>query len=267
MSCWRLKKKNDIVTTNKVNIEGFLSWFYLHFFYLINKKTWNANYIADIAEFMFPDEEQAREQQLERESAERANYVAYDNIPMGLTHYKDRLFITVPRRRPGIPATLNTISSKSTAHSSPSLRAYPNYRTNELLPNGSSDPNRLVSVYRTRIDACNRLWFIDTGMLEYPSELLSWYNMVFLSNSSFWKRCPSTGSTTHNLGNGSRNRRRYQAVPDTKFNRWDGQRTARYYGGRGSQQLWRCLRLHSRFGTISTLCLWVSNMNLKKKNI
>lgn len=128
--------------------------------------------IAENDEFQFPDEDQARDQQLESESAQNANYVAYNNVPMGVTHYKDRLFVTVPRRRPGIPATLNTISSKSTAHTSPSYRAYPNYRTNELGSNLDADPNRLVSVYRTRIDACNRLWFIDTGMLEYPSEML-----------------------------------------------------------------------------------------------
>lgn len=142
----------------------------------------NRHLFSDMDEFLFPDEDQAREQRQERESADRANYVAYNNIPMGVTHYKDRLFVTVPRRRPGIPATLNTISSKSTVHSSPSYRAYPNYRTNELHANGSADTNRLVSVYRTRIDDCNRLWFIDTGMLEYPSELINSKNKTNFLN-------------------------------------------------------------------------------------
>lgn len=117
----------------------------------------------------FPDDEQETELRSERQSALAANYVAYNNVPMGVTHYRGRLFITVPRRRPGVPATLNFISTKSTARSSPSLRAFPSYRVNELHPQLMADPNRLISVYRTRVDACNRLWFIDTGMLEYPS--------------------------------------------------------------------------------------------------
>lgn len=121
-----------------------------------------------VANIQFPDEDQIRDQQQERLSAERAHYVPENNVIMGVTHYKGRLFVTAPRRRPGVPATLNVLSTKSTAHTSPSLRAYPNYRTNELHADFSPDPNRLVSVYRTRIDACNRLWFIDTGLLEYP---------------------------------------------------------------------------------------------------
>lgn len=102
---------------------------------------------------------------------------------MGLTHYRDKLFITVPRRRPGVPATLNYVSIKHAASSSPSLRAYPSYRVNELNPSPPAPTNSLVSVYRTRVDACNRLWFIDTGLLEYPSkcypEIQNYFEPVF----------------------------------------------------------------------------------------
>jgi hypothetical protein len=31
----------------------------------------------------------------------------------------------------------------------------------------------IISVYRTRVDACDRLWFVDTGLLEYPSQYLT----------------------------------------------------------------------------------------------
>lgn len=122
---------------------------------------------------------------------------------MGTTHFKGRLFVTVPRRRPGIPSTLNYILTKSTRGSSPSFRSFPDFETNELhvndlslfvgscelrcilnpsiqcifsfffsQPNLSPDPKRIVSVYRTRVDECNRLWFVDTGLLEYPSKYL-----------------------------------------------------------------------------------------------
>uniref|UniRef100_A0A182S4V5 Yellow protein n=1 Tax=Anopheles funestus TaxID=62324 RepID=A0A182S4V5_ANOFN len=102
--------------------------------------------------------------------AENETFHAYDNIPMGASHHKNRLFITIPRRRPGVPATLNVIdlSKVTRGDRSPPLKAYPTYPINELQPQYAPDLRRLVSVYRTRVDACERLWFVDTGMLEYP---------------------------------------------------------------------------------------------------
>lgn len=54
---------------------------------------------------------------------------------MGATHYKDRIFLTVPRRRIGVPSTLNFIHTKSTKGTSPSLRAFPNVEMNQLHVN------------------------------------------------------------------------------------------------------------------------------------
>lgn len=118
----------------------------------------------------FVDEDELENtKKTEQRSALNADYVAYNNVPMGVTHYRDRLFITVPRRRPGIPATLNYVSVKASPLSSPTLRAYPSYELNELPRAGATQPH-IVSVYRLRVDGCNRLWFVDTGALEYPSE-------------------------------------------------------------------------------------------------
>ena len=77
------------------------------------------------------------------EHHEEAAYIAYNNVPMGVTHYQGRLFITVPRRRPGIPATLNyvPVESKITVPS-PLLRGYPDYETNALDVSLSSCPLR-----------------------------------------------------------------------------------------------------------------------------
>lgn len=161
---------------------------------------------------------------------------------MGVTHHQGRLFITMPRRRVGIPATLNFINLNSTTNGqSPLLRGFPDYATNtvpvsnerrkymkelscntkewfdelekstnieskvagaaqELFsnfvtthhrhiskafpilfqPNNAPNPDRIFSVYRTRVDACNRLWFIDTGLLEYPD------NRVQVQQPSIW---------------------------------------------------------------------------------
>jgi len=84
-----------------------------------------------------------------------------------VTHFRGRLFVTTPRRQEGIPSTLNYIDLDRDGWSqSPNLRAYPNFELNQY----NLSVENLVSVYRTTVDACQRLWFIDTGMLEYPSE-------------------------------------------------------------------------------------------------
>lgn len=60
-------------------------------------------------------------------------YTAYNNVPMGATHHKGRLFITMPRRRTGIPSTLNYINmNKAAGNQSPRLRAYPNLEVNTV---------------------------------------------------------------------------------------------------------------------------------------
>ncbi|XP_061381861.1 L-dopachrome tautomerase yellow-f2-like [Danaus plexippus] len=82
----------------------------------------------------------------------KENFIQYNNVPIGFEVYKERVFVTVPRRRFGIPSTLNIVTRSSR---SPALTPYP----------GSE---HLVSVYRPRIDVCGRLWMVDTGLLEVP---------------------------------------------------------------------------------------------------
>ncbi|EDW42380.1 L-dopachrome tautomerase yellow-f [Drosophila sechellia] len=93
-------------------------------------------------------------------------FIQYNNVPQGVTHFRGRLFVTVPRRQPGIPSTLNYIDlAKDGWSQSPHLRAYPNLAVNQY---NASEQN-IVSVYRTSVDVCGRLWFVDTGMLEFPN--------------------------------------------------------------------------------------------------
>lgn len=66
-------------------------------------------------------------------SSADVEYTPYNNVPMGATHHKGRLFVTMPRRRTGIPSTLNYIDmSKAAGNQSPRLRAYPNLEVNTL---------------------------------------------------------------------------------------------------------------------------------------
>ncbi|XP_075989639.1 L-dopachrome tautomerase yellow-f-like isoform X3 [Anticarsia gemmatalis] len=79
-----------------------------------------------------------------------------NNVPIGFDVFRDRMFITVPRRRFGIPSTLNFISN--TTEYSPLLKPYPDV----------ASVNQFVSVYRPKVDECGRLWMVDTGLLEVP---------------------------------------------------------------------------------------------------
>ncbi|CAD7084268.1 unnamed protein product [Hermetia illucens] len=109
------------------------------------------------------------------------SYIPYNNVPQGVNHYKGRLFITMPRRSPGVPSTLNYIDLKQTkAGDSPRLKSYPNAEINSLRSTLKPGQKRLISVYRTRLDPCHRLWFVDTGMLEYPN------NRTQVQRPSIW---------------------------------------------------------------------------------
>ncbi|XP_055374666.1 L-dopachrome tautomerase yellow-f2-like isoform X2 [Condylostylus longicornis] len=101
------------------------------------------------------------------------NYIPYSNVPMGVSRYKNKLFVTLPRRRPGIPSTLNYINLMKLGNDiNPKFIPYPNYDFNKLNSTLIPDSNRIISVYRTRPDyKCGRLWFIDTGVLEYPDNI------------------------------------------------------------------------------------------------
>ncbi|KAK9883383.1 hypothetical protein WA026_001558 [Henosepilachna vigintioctopunctata] len=112
-------------------------------------------------------------------SQRRENYIYQNNIPMGANAWGDKLFITVPRRRHGVPSTLNYVSlSSPNKHNTP-LIPYPNWEMNALPENynssgfssasvSRSERDRFVSVYRVEADSCDRLWFVDTGRMEIP---------------------------------------------------------------------------------------------------
>ncbi|XP_055679892.1 L-dopachrome tautomerase yellow-f2-like [Lutzomyia longipalpis] len=110
-------------------------------------------------------------------------YIAKNNIPTGFSkHFQSRrIFVTVPRRTPGIPSTVNFVFEDECRNGSPSLRPYPDYVTNELENDLAENPARIISVYRPVVDVCNRLWFVDTGILEYPQG-----NRTVVQNPAIW---------------------------------------------------------------------------------
>ncbi|XP_067005954.2 protein yellow [Anabrus simplex] len=76
-----------------------------------------------------------------------------------------RTFITMPRLKPGTPATLATVSSdRSLSPTEPLLAPYPDWSWHRL-----NECDGLTSVFRIKVDTCGRLWVLDTGYVEILS--------------------------------------------------------------------------------------------------
>ncbi|XP_014204221.1 protein yellow-like isoform X2 [Copidosoma floridanum] len=95
------------------------------------------------------------------------DFVQKDNLPLGVSVWRDKMFITVPRWKKGVPANLNYISMSSATDKSPKLTPYPSWDANDLH---SSSDDVIISIFRTRVDACDRLWGVDTGIDDILGE-------------------------------------------------------------------------------------------------
>ncbi|XP_055526380.1 major royal jelly protein 1-like [Wyeomyia smithii] len=85
-------------------------------------------------------------------------------VATGIEVGYDRIFVATPRLFSGVPATLSSIP-RGNQGDSPALQPYPDWshHTAGLRQYNCSDIG-LVSVYRIRIDSCNRLWALDAGV-------------------------------------------------------------------------------------------------------
>ncbi|GJQ83891.1 putative melanin biosynthetic process [Trypoxylus dichotomus] len=72
---------------------------------------------------------------------------------------KNTVFVTIPRFQAGIPVTLGTVIMPSPGKAI--IKPYPSWHWHQNPENCRRD--RLVSVYRIKVDNCGRLWVLDTG--------------------------------------------------------------------------------------------------------
>ncbi|KAH8298694.1 hypothetical protein KR018_006897, partial [Drosophila ironensis] len=91
------------------------------------------------------------------------DFVPKNNLPLGIDKYSNRLFITTPRWKDGVPASIGTIPYP-TKENSPAIKPYPKWEDHG--DPRSPDCMKLISVYRTAIDECHRLWLIDSGIVN-----------------------------------------------------------------------------------------------------
>ncbi|VEN35137.1 unnamed protein product [Callosobruchus maculatus] len=96
----------------------------------------------------------------DRERAIRhGDFIPENNLPLGLEVWRDRLFVTMPKWRTGVPASL-TVIPRVPREPSPKLVPYPSWRWHQP---GTCDA--IVSVFRIQADSCNRLWVLDSGQI------------------------------------------------------------------------------------------------------
>ncbi|KAK2586171.1 hypothetical protein KPH14_001438 [Odynerus spinipes] len=94
----------------------------------------------------------------------RENFRPENSVPTGIDVSWHRIFVSVPRLRLGVPSTLNFIPRNVPLGSSPKLQAYPSWDWHSA-GKGEINCSQMISVYRTRIDRCNRLWVLDSGIM------------------------------------------------------------------------------------------------------
>lgn len=99
-----------------------------------------------------------------RQNALRSgDFIPESNLPLGLEIYKGRVFITLPRWKKGIPATLTWVPLAERSRS-PLLRPYPSWAWH--IPGNC---HGLTSVFRIAVDECGRLWVADSGAVNIVS--------------------------------------------------------------------------------------------------
>jgi len=110
--------------------------------------------------FVWPNDE------TKENAIKSGDYIPANNLPLGLARWKNKLFVTVPRWKAGVPSSLNYISL-NTNEKSPALAPYPDLKANTLPKDGEKpEENTIISTFRVHVDECDRLWVMDTGLAD-----------------------------------------------------------------------------------------------------
>ncbi|VVC35640.1 Six-bladed beta-propeller, TolB-like,Major royal jelly protein/protein yellow [Cinara cedri] len=118
---------------------------------LKDRFTWNQ---IDIE---YPDRES------KRNALKTGKFIPINNLPLGLEIWKNKMFISLPQWKPGIPVTLAYVNLNS-YDKSPVLKPYPSW--NWFINHKQNRCDGLVSVFRMEVDKCDRLWVLDSGAIN-----------------------------------------------------------------------------------------------------
>ncbi|ETO32845.1 hypothetical protein RFI_04271 [Reticulomyxa filosa] len=90
------------------------------------------------------------------------SFIVSNNIITGLKIYENRVFVTVPRWKQGVPSTLNEVVVNPKNTTNYVLRPFPSWEM-QTLGNCSC----LQYVQSMEIDPYGRMWIIDTGRVNF----------------------------------------------------------------------------------------------------
>ncbi|XP_049869283.1 protein yellow-like [Pectinophora gossypiella] len=81
-------------------------------------------------------------------------------IPLGVERWKNRVFVSTPAWKKGVPATLSVLPIDAQPDS-PLLTPYPNWDWHN-----AANCTGFTSVFRMNIDHCGVMWVLDSGQVE-----------------------------------------------------------------------------------------------------
>ncbi|XP_053602390.1 protein yellow-like [Plodia interpunctella] len=90
----------------------------------------------------------------------------YNNLPLGLARWKNKVFVTVPKWKDGVASSLNYVDIDGPQDQP--LKPYPSFKDNLIANDAKTLPTNssIVSVFRVYVDPCDRLWVMDTGLAD-----------------------------------------------------------------------------------------------------
>uniref|UniRef100_A0A6P7FHE7 Protein yellow-like n=1 Tax=Diabrotica virgifera virgifera TaxID=50390 RepID=A0A6P7FHE7_DIAVI len=91
----------------------------------------------------------------------RGFYVPENIIISGIKFFEDYYYITLPRMKDGVPATLARIPAGPTAVTAPAFEPFPSWEMN-----AEGDCNAFQNVQNIEIDPKGQMWIIDSGRTE-----------------------------------------------------------------------------------------------------
>lgn len=100
--------------------------------------------------------------QLRSNAIYSGEFIPQNNIISDVKAYANRLYVTIPRMLPGVPATLGyVVSPDNNGKTDPGIEAFPSWAMNQ-----KGNCSALQFVQGIAIDANGILWAVDSGRVE-----------------------------------------------------------------------------------------------------
>lgn len=121
-----------------------------------NDRQFRVVYEWNTINFAFPSERDRVE------ASYRGDYIAQNNIISDVKPYANRLYLSLPRMLPGVPATLGfVIAPNNNGRTDPEVEAFPSWEMNQ-----KGNCSALQFVQGIEIDANGMMWVVDSGKIE-----------------------------------------------------------------------------------------------------